>query len=241
MGKDTLLTLTRRKQLELLYWLGQSGFKNNDNYKFKEDHFISNKDLLYSTGNSAQSYGQPGWEGRLGGEIGRRMDTCICMAEALCYPPKTITKLLIGYVYVWSLLIGYTPWTLLVAQMVKNLPAMQETWVQFLGWKDPLEEGMATHSSMLAWRIPWTEESMGLQSVGHDWATNTFTFLTIQNWKLCLKNKENHFITVKGTVHQNDLIVLSIYSTSNRTSKYMKQKQTDFKGETDKSRVNYSF
>ena len=46
----------------------------------------------------------------------------------------------------------------LVAQMVKNLSAMQETLVQSLGWEDPLEKGMATHSSILAWRIPWTEE-----------------------------------------------------------------------------------
>ena len=46
----------------------------------------------------------------------------------------------------------------LVAQMVKDLPAMQETWVQSLGWDDPLEKGTATHSSILAWRIPWTEE-----------------------------------------------------------------------------------
>ena len=45
-------------------------------------------------------------------------------------------------------------WVSLVAQLVKNLPAMQETWIQFLGWEDPLEEGMATHSSILAWRIP---------------------------------------------------------------------------------------
>ena len=57
--------------------------------------------------------------------------------------------------------------------MVKNLPAMQETQVQSLTWKDPLEKGMATHSSVLAWRIPWTEEpgglqSMGSQRVGHD-------------------------------------------------------------------------
>ena len=50
--------------------------------------------------------------------------------------------------------------------MVKNLPAMQETWVQFPGWEDPLGEGMATHSSILAWRIPWTEEPGGLQSRG---------------------------------------------------------------------------
>ena len=61
----------------------------------------------------------------------------------------------------------------LVAQMVKNLPARQETQVQSLGWEDPLEKGMATHTSILAWRIPWTEEigklqSMGSQRVGHD-------------------------------------------------------------------------
>ena len=57
--------------------------------------------------------------------------------------------------------------------MVKNLPAKQKTQVQSLGWEDALEKGMATHSSILAWRIPWTEESGGLQSmgsqrVGHD-------------------------------------------------------------------------
>ena len=51
-------------------------------------------------------------------------------------------------------------------QEVKNLPAMPETWVQFLGQEDPLEKEMATHSSILAWRIPWTEEPGGLQSVG---------------------------------------------------------------------------
>ena len=54
----------------------------------------------------------------------------------------------------------------LVAQTVKNLPAMKETWVQALGWEDPLEKGMAPHSSVLAWRIPWTEEPGGLQSMG---------------------------------------------------------------------------
>ena len=47
-------------------------------------------------------------------------------------------------------------WTPLIAQSVKNLPAMQETPVRFLGWEDPLEEGMATNTSILAWRIPWT-------------------------------------------------------------------------------------
>ena len=58
--------------------------------------------------------------------------------------------------------------TILVAQMVKNLPAMQETWVQSLGRENPLEKGIATHSSILAWRIPWTEEPGGLQSVGSE-------------------------------------------------------------------------
>ena len=66
----------------------------------------------------------------------------------------------------------------LVAKMVKNLCAMQKTWVPFLGQGDPLEKGMATHSSILVWRIPWTEKPRGLQSTGsqrirHDQATNT--------------------------------------------------------------------
>ena len=61
----------------------------------------------------------------------------------------------------------------LVAQIVKNLPAVQETWVRSLGWEDPLEKGKATHSSILAWKIPWREEpgrlwSMRLQRVRHD-------------------------------------------------------------------------
>ena len=60
--------------------------------------------------------------------------------------------------------------TSLVALMVKSLPAVRETWVQSLSWEDPLEEGMATHSRILAWRIPWTEESGGLQSgIAKDW------------------------------------------------------------------------
>ena len=60
--------------------------------------------------------------------------------------------------------------------MVKNLPEMEDTWVQLLGWEDPLEKEMATHSIILAWKIPWTEEPgglqpMGLQRVRHDRAT----------------------------------------------------------------------
>ena len=69
--------------------------------------------------------------------------------------------------------LSWVSYSALVAQTVKNLPAMRETWVRSLGWEDPLEEGMATHSSILARRIPWTEEpeglqSMGLKRVGHD-------------------------------------------------------------------------
>ena len=60
-----------------------------------------------------------------------------------------------------------------MAQRLKHLPAMRETWVRSLGWEDPLEKEMATHSSILAWRIPWREESgrlqsMGSQRVGHE-------------------------------------------------------------------------
>ena len=70
----------------------------------------------------------------------------------------------------------------LVSEMVKNLLVMQETQVPSLGWADPLEKGMATHSSVPVWRIPWTEEpggfqSMGSQRVSHNWVTNIFTFL----------------------------------------------------------------
>ena len=59
-------------------------------------------------------------------------------------------------------------WASLVAQLVQKLPAMWETWVRSLGWEDSLEKGKMTHSSILAWRIPWTLQSMGSQRVGHD-------------------------------------------------------------------------
>ena len=66
--------------------------------------------------------------------------------------------------------IGYPlqySWASLVAQLVKNPPAMRKTWVRSLGWEDPLEKGVATHSSILAWRIPWIP-SMGSQRLRHD-------------------------------------------------------------------------
>ena len=74
----------------------------------------------------------------------------------------------------------------LVAQIVKNLPAMQKTQVQSLGWEDTLEKGMATHSSILSWKISWVEEPGGLQSmgswrVGHDRATDTWNCGCVQS------------------------------------------------------------
>ena len=86
--------------------------------------------------------------------------------------------------------------TSLVAQMVKHLSTMWETWVQSLGWEDPLEKEMAIHSSTTAWKIPWMEEpgrlqSMGSQRVGHNWATSlslslSIIFITINNTLILL-------------------------------------------------------
>ena len=82
----------------------------------------------------------------------------------------------------------------LVSHTVKTLPVMWDTWVRSLGWEDPLEKGMATHSSILTWRIPQTEEAGGLQSmgsqrVGHDQATNTHTHTHTQN-RMLLSHKK---------------------------------------------------
>ena len=82
--------------------------------------------------------------------------------------------------------------------MVKNKSSVQETQIWSLGWEDPLEEGMAIHSSILAWRIPWTEEtgglqSMGLRRVGHDWAINT-------HFQFCQLSKGDHPHQVLGII-----------------------------------------
>ena len=83
-----------------------------------------------------------------------------------------------------------------VAQTVKNLPPVWETWVRSLGLEDPLEKGMATHSSIFAWKTPGIEEpggllSMGLHRVGQDWATNTFTFICFRGLPRWLNGKES--------------------------------------------------
>ena len=91
----------------------------------------------------------------------------------------------------------------LVAQTIKNLPAKKETWVRFLGWEDPLGKEMATHSSILAWRIPCTEEpggvhSMGLQRVRHNKMANTCLIGASQvaEWlRICLTMQEHGKLT----------------------------------------------
>ena len=74
-------------------------------------------------------------------------------------------KIYVNYIYKWASL---------VAQLVKNPSTMQETRVRFLGWEDPLEKEMATHSSILAWTISWTEEPGGLQSIGSQESDTTW-------------------------------------------------------------------
>ena len=96
-------------------------------------------------------------------------------------------------------------WASLLAQLVKNLPAMRETWVRSLGWEDPLEKGKATYSSIPPWRIPCTVESMGSQRVRHDWAT--FTFMYVPNnkqIKLFSKLKQQWVSKVDGSLPESD-------------------------------------
>ena len=98
--------------------------------------------------------------------------------------------------------------------MVKNLPAMQETQVWSRGWEDPLEKGMASHSSILAWRIP-TEEpggllSMGSQRVGHNWVANIFTFIPVN--LLGRDLFEKYHAAIFCSQKEEILIILKLYS-----------------------------
>ena len=112
---------------------------------------------------------------------------------------------------------GVQQWFSLVLWLlnsVKNLPAVQETQVQSMGWEDALEKGMATHPSTLAWRISWTEElgglqSMGLQRVRHDWVTNTFTWFSLFT---SMKDHQIHLTNQKSE--------LQIFSLPNHISNH---------------------
>ena len=126
--------------------------------------------------------------------------------------------LILGHCPVWSLAFccGLKScriwwWASLVAQMVKNLPAVLETWVWSLDWEDPMEESMETHSSILAWRIPWTGEPGGLQStgsqrVGHD-------------WRLCTAKQRASWWTVLWVESQNSDPALCLLTESELFSK----------------------
>ena len=106
------------------------------------------------------------------GSSANRMQYCFFKSRVHKHQWQMFLPLLLATKSFWK-----SSWTSLVAQMVKRLPTMWETWVQSLGWEDLLEKETATHSSILAWKIPWTEEhgrlqSMGSQRVRHDWATS---------------------------------------------------------------------
>ena len=95
-------------------------------------------------------------------------------------------------------------WASLIAQLVKNQPAMRKTWVWSLGWEDPLEKGKAAHSTILAWRIPCTVYSMWSQGVRRDWATFTsqaflFPFL-LSDLEIQWLNILEHEVTSQSTV-----------------------------------------
>ena len=91
-------------------------------------------------------------------------------------------------------------WVSLVAQLVKNPPVMWETWVPSLGWEDLLKKRKATHSSILAWRTPWTIQSLGSQRIGHDWAP--FTSLIYWTVKfMYMHNKSLLFFAENTVIH----------------------------------------
>ena len=103
-------------------------------------------------------------------------------------------------------------WASLGAQLVKNRPAILETWVLSLGWEDPLEKGLATHSSILSWRIPWTEEpgrlqSMGLQKVGRDWTTKTSSILHMVMYVFKCYSFNSSHLSYPHCVHKSVLYV----------------------------------
>ena len=104
-------------------------------------------------------------------------------------------------------------WASLVAQLVKTLPAMQETWVWSLGWEDLLKKGKVTHSSILAWRISWTV-SMGSQRVGHNWVTFTFYFFSPMKFFLLIPSHFSFFINISLQCDELSFLTLDIFDLS---------------------------
>ena len=116
--------------------------------------------------------------------------------------------------------------TYLKAKVVKHLPAMQETWVWSLGQKDPPEKGMATHSSVLAWKIPWTEEpcrlqSIGLLRIGHNWVTNGCTLFTY------LLSSRQHIMLTKVRLVKGMVFPIVTYGYESWTIKQAERQRID--------------
>ena len=108
-----------------------------------------------------------------------------------------------------------------MAQLVKNLPAMWETWVRSLGWEDPLEKGKATHSSILAWRIPWPIQSMGSQRVWHDWGISLSLYLSQQNGSFFrMRTISQPTLLVQFLVNQWYCLSIGIFSCSSQVLSY---------------------
>ena len=142
----------------------------------------------------------------------------VCGAPDYTFLPSTVWNKYTYHFYlnIW-LLFGVS----LAAQKVKKLPAVQENGDQSLDWEDPLKKEIATHSSVLDWRIPWSEEPGGLQSmrsqrVRHNWAANTFTFTfnTVFIVQESLQNQQ-HMLKKESSV-QNMLVWKEISEESNR-------------------------
>ena len=131
----------------------------------------------------------------------KSLPLCPTLCDPLgCSPPgSSVHGIFQARVLEWGAIVFYThsreyfvSCISLVSQRVKNLPEMWKAWVSSLAWEDPLEQAMVTHSSILAWRIPWTEEpgglqSMGSQKVGHDWVTFTFKIFNLGPWATAYK------------------------------------------------------
>ena len=134
----------------------------------------------------------------------------------------------IGILYSGYNILEYYTALSLVAQRLKRLPPMRETWIWSLGWEDPLEKEMVTHSSILAWRIPWMEEpgrlqSTGLQRVGHNWATSLhFASLNTVDYYSAMKKKGILSFVTKWIILE-DIILSGINQTPKDKQHFLKK------------------
>ena len=124
---------------------------------------------------------------------------------------------------------GQYSWSCLVAQMVKNPPAMWENWLQSVGWEDLLEESMATHLQYSCWKIP--------MDWGAWWAT-VYEFTVTHDWVTKnIRDKEGHYIMIKGSIQEEDKTFINIYASHIGVPQYLRQILTTVKGEIDNNTV----